>query len=497
MTELSPSPLMVALVQAAATLPVFLFSLPAGALSDLLDRRKLLLTAQAALMVLALAMTAFTASGAMTPGLLLAFTLLAGTGAAVSNPVWQSILPQLVEPLELKSAVALNSLGVNVARAVGPAVGGALILSFGVAAAFLADALSYVVVISAILWWRKKPAAATLPPEHLLSAMMAAVRYVRASTPLKRTLFRAVLFFMFASAPWALLPLIARKELQGSAGLYGTMLGGIGAGAVLGALLLPWLRRRLSTDRLVLFATFLLSGAGLGLAATDEPALALAMMPLLGLSWITVLTSLNVTTQSILPNWVRGRGLAVYLTTFSGAMAAGSLVWGQVAQMTSTQSSLAIAALLGALIAVVAARLPLPRGDEDLTPSLHWPDPAFDRTMVPDAGPVMVTIDYIVRPEDTREFTAAIAALGTVRRRDGAYAWGVFQDTDIPDRWLEYFLVESWVQHLRQHERVSRADEALQAKVLALHVGDEPPRVSHLIAPGNGLPPAIADRHIA
>jgi MFS family permease len=488
---------MVALVQAASTLPVFLLSLPAGALSDLLDRRKLLLGAQATLMILALAMAMLTASGAMTPALLLVGTLLAGAGAAISNPVWQSILPHLVDHSQLKSAVALNSLGVNLARAVGPAVGGALILSFGVAAAFFADALSYLVVIAALLWWRHKPAVNTLPTEQLVSAVFASVRYARSSAPLRRTLLRAILFFVFASAPWALLPLIARNDLQGSAGLYGIMLGGIGAGAVAGALLLPRLRQYLTTDRLVLCATLLLSVAGLGLAGTDKVPIALAMTPLLGLSWITVLTSLNVTTQSILPDWVRGRGLAVYLTTFSGSMTVGSLLWGQVASMTSTQISLAVAASLGAITALAATRLSFPSGDEDLSPSLHWPAPAPGTAMTADAGPVMVTVEYSISRENVSAFSVEIAALGATRRRDGAYSWGVFQDTDDHQRWLEYFLVESWIQHLRQHERVSQADKLLQMSILALHNGPEPPRVSHLIALGNTLPIALADDHLA
>jgi predicted MFS family arabinose efflux permease len=447
-------------------------------------------------MLLALAMAMLTAIGAMTPALLLVGTLLAGAGAAISNPVWQSILPQLVDHSHLKSAVALNSLGVNLARAVGPAVGGALILSFGVAAAFFADSLSYLVVIAALLWWRPKPAVHTLPTEQLVSAVLASVRYARSSAPLRRTLMRAILFFMFASAPWALLPLIARNDLKGSAGLYGIMLGGIGAGAVAGALLLPRLRQYLSTDRLVLCATLLLSFAGLGLAGTDKVPIALAMTPLLGLSWITVLTALNVTTQSILPDWVRGRGLAVYLTTFSGAMTAGSLVWGQVASMTSTQMSLAVAASLGAIIALAATRLPFPSGDEDLSPSLHWPAPAPGTPMTADAGPVMVTVEYSIPRENVSAFSLEIAALGATRRRDGAYSWGVFQDTDDHQRWLEYFLVESWIQHLRQHERVSQADKLLQMRILALHMGPEPPRVSHLIALGNTLPTALADDHL-
>jgi MFS family permease len=494
MTELAPSPLMVSLVQVAATLPIFIFSLPAGALSDLVNRRRLMIGTQAASMVIAIAMALLTLLGAMTPAILLVCVVLASTGTAVSAPVWQSIVPELVGKEQLRSAVALNSLGINIARAIGPAAAGALIVTSGVAAAFFADALTYVVVLAALLWWRSDTPRPTLPPEHLLQALLGAIRYARASRPLKRTLLRALLFFGFGSAPWALLPLLAREDLGGSAAFYGLMLAGIGAGAVSAALLLPTVRERLTADRLVLAATLLLSAAGMGLAFTDNQALALVLTPVLGLAWVTVLTSLNVTVQAILPGWVRGRGLAFYLTVFFGAMAAGSLVWGQVAQLSSTQTSLGLAASLGAAAAIAAIRLPLPTGEDDLSPSHHWPDVAGLATPEADAGPVMVMIEYRVAPAHAGAFRTAIEALGTTRRRDGAYAWGVFRDAEDHERHVEYFLVESWVAHLRQHERVSIADEPLQAAVRALHKGASP-RATHLIAISSPFAPAPAEQH--
>jgi MFS family permease len=484
MTELAPSPLMVALVQAAGTLPIFLFSLPAGALSDLLDRRTMLLCSLTGMLATSLTMAVLTGLGLMTPGLLLTCVLIAGIGSAINAPVWQSLVPELVGKGELKDAVALNSIGINVARAIGPAVGGALIVSFGVAAAFFADALSYVAVLAALLWWKRKPIVRTLPPERLLPAIVAAGRYARASPSLKRTLLRTALFFSFGSAPWALLPLLAREDFGGSAAFYGMLLGGIGAGAVAGALVLPKLRRHLSPDGLVLASTLFLSAVGLGLAMTESKTIALLMMPLLGLCWIAVLTSLNVTAQAILPNWVRGRGLALYLTAFYGAMTAGSLVWGHLAELTSTQTSLGAAALLGAVVALYAARIPLPSGVDDLSPSMHWPEPSGAEKNH-DAGPVMITVEYKIEAKDVPAFGVVIEALGLSRRRDGAYAWGVFRDAEIGDRYLEYFLVTSWLDHMRQHQRVSYADQALQAEIRLLHSDSEPPVVTHYLSLGH------------
>ncbi|QAY78962.1 MFS transporter [Sphingosinicella sp. BN140058] len=481
MTELAPSPLMVALVQAAGTLPLFLLSLPSGALSDLLDRRKLLIAVQVAMLSLAIGMAAGTVIGLMTPAILLLCVVAAGIGSAVSAPAWQALIPDLVRKEERKDAVALGSLGI--ARAIGPALGGALILMFGVAAPFFACAAAQVAVLAALLWWKRKDAPPTLPPEHLLPAIVAARRYAQASLPLRRTLVRTAIFFGFGSAPWALLPLFVRTDLGGSAGFYGTMFAAVGAGAIAGATALPRLRTRYATDRLVIAATFLLSAVSLALALTRHQFLALSLMPLLGGAWVTVVTALNITTQSILPDWVRGRGLALYLTVFNGAIAVGSLGWGQLADYTSTRTSLAAAAFLGAMSAIVAARIRLPDGTEDLTPSLHWPAP--EGGLQPcDAGPVMITVEYRIPPERAELFAEAIEALGASRRRSGAYAWGTFRDTAVPDRYLEYFLVATWVEHLRQHRRVSHADEAIQASVRALHAGNDPPRVSHYLEIG-------------
>ncbi len=483
MTSLAPSPVMVALVQAAGTLPAFVLALPAGALADLLDRRWLLIAVQAFLGVVALALAALTAFGLMTPWLLLAIVLAGGVGAALAAPAWQTSVPEMVPRADLRAAVALNSMGVNVSRAIGPALGGLIVATLGVAATYLADALSYVVVIAALLWWRRTAPAPEGPRETLPGAMRAGVRYALHAPGLGRVLLRAAVFFAFGAAHWALLPLLARQTLGGGPGLYGFMLAGIGVGAVGGALALPWLRRRLGGPEGLMLAGALGSAAAqAGLALVASGAAAVALCVLAGVAWIAVLTTLNATAQAVLPNWVRGRGLALYLTVFSGAMTLGSLAWGQAAVWLGIPGALLAAAGVGVAAALLGRTLPLPSGEEVLDPSHHWPDPQATVPVEPERGPVAVQVEYRVAPERQAAFRSEIAPLEQIRRRDGAVAWGVFADAEDPSRVVEWFVLASWAEHLRQHSRVTVADRAAQEAVNALHEGPAPPHVTHLIA---------------
>lgn len=482
MTSLAPSPMMVALVQAADTLPTFVLALPAGALADLLDRRHLLIGMQAFLGATSLALAILTAVGLMTPWLLLALVLVGGIGAALEAPAWQSSVPEMVPRADLRAAVALNSLGVNISRAIGPALGGLIVAVLGIAATYLADAASYLVVIGALLWWRRTAPAPEGPPETLPGALQAGLRYALHAPALRRVLLRAALFFAFGAAHWALLPLLARQTLGGGPGLYGFMLAGIGVGAVGGALALPRLRAHLGGPEGLMFLGALGGAAAqAGLALVASSAAAIAFCVLAGVAWIAVLTTLNATAQAVLPNWVRGRGLALYLTVFSGAMALGSIGWGQVAAWLGIPGALLGAAGGGVAAALVGRALLLPLGKEMLDPSRHWPDPQAMVPVEPEQGPVAVQMEYRVRPERHAAFRAAIAPLGEIRRRDGAFTWRVFTDAEDPSRVIELFVVASWAEHLRQHSRVTVADQAVQEAVNAFHEGAEPPRVTHLI----------------
>lgn len=480
---LDPQPLTVSLVQVATMLPMALVALPAGALADIVDRRRLLIAVQVATMAASALLGLIVLGGLATPALVLAFTFAAGIGAAMVAPAWQAVVPQLVPKADLPSAVALNSVGINISRALGPALAGLAIAALGLAAPFLINALGFVLVIGALVWWRRKPARASqLPAERFGNAIRTGLRHARRNPHLRATLARSLGFFVCASAYWALLPLIARDLVAGGPQLYGLMLGAIGVGALLGALALPRLKARLGADRLVAAATLATAAALLLFALARHPAVALVASVVAGAAWIQVLSSLNVSAQVALPDWVRGRGLAVFVTVMSAAMTLGSLLWGKLAGVVGLPLALVLAAtgLVAAIPLTRRAKLQTGLG-VDLSPSMHWPQPVLSHEVAPDRGPVMVSVEYRIDPQHREAFLEKLAVMEHERRRDGAYAWGLFDDAATEGRYVETFMVESWLEHLRQHERITRAARALQDEIRTL-VRPGYPTVTHLIA---------------
>lgn len=484
MTSLSPSPLLVALVQAATTLPMFLLALPSGALADIIDRRKMLLAAQLLGLIAAAVLSALTWQGLTTPYVLLAVTFVLGVSAALSAPVFQAIVPELVNVKALPDAVALNSLGINISRAIGPALGGVIVAMAGIPAVFALNALSVLAVLAVLFRWRRSAAVHVLPPEHFVGALRAGMRYARHAPALRLVLVRAVGFFIFGSALWAMLPLVARSGLGLDATGYGALLGCMGAGAVVGALLLKRLRRRLRANTISVGATGLLSLATLALALVGNGWVAGAVMFLAGFAWIGMLTSLNVAAQMASPGWVKARALAVYLLVFQGAMTGGSVLWGALAARSDVATALIVAAAGQALALVLALiwRLPSDKG-VDLAPSQHWAEPVLAIPPAGDRGPVAVEIEYFIDPDRQADFIATLRRFSTTRRRDGAIRWDVWEDAGEPGRVIECFVVESWLEHERQHARVTHADQVDQEVLRAFHVGDKPPIVRHLLRP--------------
>jgi len=482
MTSLSPSPLMVALVQTATSAPLFLLALPAGALADVVDRRRLLLVTQVWMMLAAAALGVMTLAGATTQGALLGLTFAMGIGSALSAPAWMAIIPDLVPRSELAEAVALNGVGVNIARAVGPALGGVVVAAAGSGTVFLVNAASFVGVIVAVLAWRAKRSQSALPAEHLFAAMRAGIRYVRHAPAVQGVLIRMTIFLASASALWALMPVVAHMRGLGAAG-YGVMLASLGAGAVGGASLLPRVLRLVSTDRLVVLATVLFAATTVLLAWVACLALLCAIMVVAGVAWIALMSVFTVDAQVSVPAWVRARGLGFYQLAAQGALAAGSAAWGAVAGRIGTPLALVWSAvgLLAGLAAAPRWRLAEAEG-ADLTPSMHWAEPAAVVEPSPDEGPVLVRVEYLIDPQRAEEFQATMAALGRVRRRDGAMHWRLFRDPAAPGRYVEEFMSRSWVDQLRQHERVTVEDRVVEDAARAFHVGEGPPRVEHLVA---------------
>lgn len=484
MTSLSPSPLLVALVQAATTLPMFLLALPAGAMADIVDRRKMLLSAQILGLAAAAVLAVLTLQGLTTPWVLLAATFVLGVAAALSAPVFQAIVPELVDKPDLPDAVALNSLGVNISRAIGPALGGVIVAVAGVPAVFALNAASVLAVLIVLVRWKRVPATRVLPPEHFFGALRAGFRYGRHSPAMRLVLVRTLGFFLFGSALWAMLPLIGRRELGLDAAGYGALLGCMGAGAVVGALLLKQLNKKVAANTISIWAILLFAGATLTLALASNGWLAGAVMFAAGLAWIGMLTSLNVAAQMASPGWVKARALAVYLLVLQGAMTGGSILWGTLASRSSVAGTLTIAAAGLTLTILLALRWRLPKdATTDLAPSNHWADPVVAVPLAGDRGPVLIEIEYRVAPERQAEFTAALRRFRSTRQRDGAIRWDIWEDVSEPGCVVERFVVESWIEHQRQHARITHTDALDQELLNAFHIGGWPPIVRHLLRP--------------
>jgi MFS family permease len=484
MTGLTVDPFLVSLVQVATSVPMLLFALPAGALADLVDRRRLLIAMQIAAAVLVAGFGLLVHAGRVTPGVLLAFVVLAGTAAALIMPAWQSIVPQLVPRAQLQPAVALNGVGLNISRAIGPALAGVVITVWGLASPFWINAATTIGVIAALIWWHPKEDAAALrlPSERFHRAIIAGLRHARYNPHLRATLIRAAGFFIVASAYWALLPLVARQQIEGGPALYGLLLGAIGVGAVCAAFVLPLLKRHLGPDRLVAVAVTGTAAALMLFGLARQPPIALVASVLAGISWIAVLATVNVSAQLALPGWVRGRGLSIYVAVMFGSLTLGSALWGKVAALAGLPAAHFIAAI-GALITIPLLRSwKLQTGAAlDLTPSMHWPEPVLAQEVEQDRGPVLVTVEYLIRPEDRTPFLVALSKLGDERRRDGAFDWWIFEDVAKPGRFVETFMLDSWIEHMRQHARVSNTDRELQERVRSFHIQGAP-QVTHLLA---------------
>jgi MFS family permease len=432
-------------------------------------------------MIVAGALGASTLLGYTTVWSLLGFTFALGLGTAVVMPAWSAIVPELVPSEELASAVALNGVAVNVSRAIGPAIAGLLVAAVGPWLVFALNALSYIGILAVLVHWRREHRKSALPAERFLSAIRVGMRFVLHTPSLQAVLVRGAAFFVFASATWSLFPLIVRRELGRGPETYGFLLTCIGVGAVAGAIVLPRVRARLSRDALVAGASVLYAIAALMLAYVKNLVLLSVAMLATGVAWIAILSALQVAAQMTLPSWVRARGLAAFVMIFMGGMTIGSVLWGQVAAHFDIPNALTAAAV--GMVVTVALTRGFTLGSHevlDFTPSMDWPMPVLAEAPAADT-PVMVSITYKVQADKRPEFVAAMEDVGQMRRRNGAYFWQLFHDSEDPTRYVEVFMDESWVEHLRQHERASVADRDIQRRAKAFLVPGTTTHSSHYL----------------
>ena len=488
MLTLTGSATYVALVQTAASLPIVLFAVAAGTIGDLVDRRRFLLITQTMMLLAATALGLLAIAGLVSPWLLLALIFAVGTGQALTSPTWQTLQPELVAPAERSQTISLGAVNQNLARAVGPAIGGLVLAATSTGTVFLINAATFLAVLAVIAWWRSTPPAHALPREHAGEAIRAGGRYVAASPALRVILLRAGLFIFFASSIWALLPLTARSQLHLGSGGYGLLLGCVGVGAVAGAAVLPPLRARLTPGSQLTAGSLGLACVALVLGYVHVAAAAAVALAVGGLAWILALSTLNSLYQLSLPQWIKARGMSFYLVVFQGGNAVGSAVMGIVAEHAGLSPALLAAATGLALgpLAGLAWRFQ-PMKPEDLLPAGDWPAPHLAGPASPDcdgpAGPVLVTVEYRARPDTAADLLAALRDTRYSRRRTGATSWRSWRDASDPDRILEEFVVASWPEHLRQHERVTRRDQARLDRIREMTDPAQPVTVTHWLTP--------------
>ncbi|WP_053738163.1 MFS transporter [Nocardia sp. NRRL S-836] len=479
MGDLGGTALQVALVQTATTLPVFLLVVPSGALGDILDRRHVLIAGQALMLAGAAGLMLLAGTGRATPSSLLALLALMAMGQALSMPSFQAIQPELVSREEIPQAALLNGVNMNVGRAIGPALGGLLIAVAGSEATFAFNTVSFLGVLIVLGRWRRPSDHRPLGTEHIATAVRSGARYVASSPLFRRVLTRLLLFIVFGSGLWALLPAIARGPLQLDASGYGVLLGSVGAGAIGGAFVVPKLLQRMSKNSMVLGATVLYALATTTSVLTANFAVVVVAMLLTGACWIATLSTFNASAQVLLPAWTRARALAYYQLILMGGQALGAVVWGVIADAYGLRTAMIVPAAAMAVLALAATRWwPLIDRPLDVTPATYWDEPPQHDDS--DAGPVLVTVEWPVAPENHERFIDAMQRVGRARRRTGATMWGLFRDTERPDTFLETFTIATWQEHLRQHlERGTVVDR--QNQEVARELAKEPPIVRHLV----------------
>lgn len=481
MTQMTSSADMVALVQTALTLPVMFMAMPAGAIADMHDRRIVSLVSLGIAFAGATALTTLAWLDMVTPMLLLALCFVVGSGVALMDPTWQSSISEQVPPDALPAAVALNGMSYNIARSVGPALGGIVVATAGAVASFALNALLYLPLMGALFAWNRVAQPSRLPREKFNRAIISGVRYIANSPAIKVVLVRSMVVGLIGSSIIALMPIVARDLLHGGAQTYGVLLSAFGVGAVLGAIYIPELRKRLTGEAAVRACSLSMGGALLAAALSQDSVLTSVALLLAGAVWTMAWVLFNVGVQLSAPRWVAGRSLAAYQAAGSGGVAIGSWGWGSLADVVGVEAALLVSAILMLLSPLLGLWLPMPRvGARGEEPEL-LEDPDVKLPLTGRSGPLVVEIEYRVAQENARAFHNAMQAVQLFRQRNGAYGWSIARDIADPDSWTERFHCPTWFDYLRQRNRATKAERALEREAAAFHVGPNPVRVRRML----------------
>lgn len=482
MTSLTTSHGMVALVQASTTLPVMIFSLAAGALADNYNRRRIMLIAQLVMFTASLLLAFFSYMDMQTPWLLLSLTFLIGCGGALHNPSWQASMGDIIPREQLPSAVALNSMSYNLMRSIGPAIGGIIVAGAGAAFAFLFNCFCYLPLAFVLKRWKTETANSTLPREPFGAAMAAGFRYVSMSPNLLKVLFRGFIFGLTAVVILALLPVIAREKVEGTALTYGIMLGFFGFGAICGALLTSRIRETFSNEWIVRLAFLAFAFSTVSLAFSEHTWLNCLLLMPAGVGWVQAFSMFNVTVQLSTPRWVVGRALSLYQTATFGGMALGSWIWGALADSNGLFSAMITASICLVLGALIGLKLRQPEFESmNMDPANEFREPQLMLDLRPRSGPIFVMVDYIIAHDDIDEFLDTMRKRRRMRIRDGAKQWALLRDLENPDLWTESYHVPTWVEYVRHNQRRTHADSDVVKKLRELHRGPTAPKLHHMI----------------
>ncbi|MDE8653457.1 MFS transporter [Novosphingobium album (ex Liu et al. 2023)] len=473
MTRLSSSPSMVALVQTAMMLPLMLVTLPAGAIADMFDRRRIAITGLcfSALSAAALATVAFL--GLTTPWLLLGFCVLIGAGVALFSPSWQASIPEQVSRQNLPAAIALGTISYNVARSFGPALGGLIVLAAGAKAVFTLTAVLYTPLLIAFILWKRRHIPSRLPPERIDRAIVGGARYALHSPAIRTALVRVLIFGLTTATSSGLAPLVAKQLLRGDAATFGILLGAQGVGAVLGALFVSAIREKIGAERAIrLFAI----GTGLALIAigfSQSLVTSCIAFFVIGACNILTVALLNVSVQMSAPRWVTARALSLFSSAITVGVGVGAWAWGEFAASHSVAMAFTVSGLAAMATAVLGFLLPMEREVEsdNSTVEIGY-EPEVAMALKLRSGPVVIEVEYDVEPEQARDFYGVMMQMRNVRKRIGGFDWSISRDIENPAIWIERYHCPTWGDYLRMRDRYSQADFVVQGHADAYHRGE-------------------------